>query len=324
MTQPPDSPDPGGTGEQPEQPPGARPSWAPPSWQQPSPTSAPPQGPASGEAASGSEVPPGPPAPASDAAPAPGPFGLPQTPSTPWSPSGSSGPSGSPASWGSSGSSGPSGPSGEVRAASTEPPSYVPTASGSASGTPGSPGAGAPPGSPPRWKAGVLAAAVAAAGLIGGVVGHELDRGSGPASTLAPVPAAGGNYVHWVQTGNLLYLAGKGPLAPEGKPRPTGKVGTEVTIEQAYQHARSVGLVLIAVLEEALGDLDRVSRVVKVLGMVNAAPDFGDQPKVINGYSDLMKDVFGEAGIGTRSAVGMGALPGGIAVEIEAIFQVKD
>ncbi|MBI1777174.1 MAG: RidA family protein [Proteobacteria bacterium] len=140
---------------------------------------------------------------------------------------------------------------------------------------------------------------------------------------LPPVPQAGGNYVHWVQTGNLLYLAGKGPLAPEGKPRPTGKVGTEVTIELAYQHARSVGLVLITVMKEALGDLDRVNRVVKVLGMVNAAPDFGDQPKVINGCSDLFVEVFGDKGRHARSAVGMGSLPSRITVEIEAIVEVK-
>jgi enamine deaminase RidA (YjgF/YER057c/UK114 family) len=140
---------------------------------------------------------------------------------------------------------------------------------------------------------------------------------------LPRVPAAGGNYVHWVQTGNLLFLAGKGPLAEPGKPRPTGKVGSEVTIEDAYRHARSVGLVLIAVLKEALGDLDRVSRVVKVLGMVNAAPDFGDQPKVINGCSDLFVEVFGDKGKHARSAVGMGSLPSRITVEIEAIVEVK-
>ena len=140
---------------------------------------------------------------------------------------------------------------------------------------------------------------------------------------LPPVPTAAGNYVHWVQTGNLMFLAGKGPLAPAGKPRPTGKVGSDVTIEQAYEHARSVGLVLIAVLKEALGDLDRVNRVVKVLGMVNAAPDFGDQPKVINGCSDLFVEVFGDKGRHARSAVGMGSLPGRITVEIEAIIEVK-
>jgi enamine deaminase RidA (YjgF/YER057c/UK114 family) len=139
--------------------------------------------------------------------------------------------------------------------------------------------------------------------------------------TLPPVPGAGGNYVHWVQTGNLLFLAGKGPLAVDGKV-PTGKVGAEISTEDAYGHARSVGLVLIAVMKEALGDLDRVSRVVKVLGMVNAAPDFGEQPKVINGCSDLLVEVFGDRGRHARSAVGMGSLPSRITVEIEAIVEV--
>ena len=88
--------------------------------------------------------------------------------------------------------------------------------------------------------------------------------------------------------------------------------------------ARQTGLAILATVRSHLGSLDQVVRLIKSLGMVNCTPDFGDQPKVINGYSDLMKDVFGDAGIGTRSAVGMGALPGGIAVEIEAIFQVKD
>jgi enamine deaminase RidA (YjgF/YER057c/UK114 family) len=88
--------------------------------------------------------------------------------------------------------------------------------------------------------------------------------------------------------------------------------------------ARQTGLAILATVKAHLGSLDRVVRLVKTLGMVNSTPDFGEQPKVINGFSDLMKDVFGEAGVGARSAVGMGALPGGIAVEIEAIFQVKD
>ncbi|MGE0714449.1 MAG: RidA family protein [Alphaproteobacteria bacterium] len=135
--------------------------------------------------------------------------------------------------------------------------------------------------------------------------------------TLPPVPKAAGNYVHAVRTGNLLFLAGKGP-----GPGATGKVGKDVTIEQAYGHAREVGLVLIAVLKEALGDLDKMQRVVKVLGMVNAVPEFGDQPKVINGCSDLFVEVFGEKGRHARSAVGMGSLPGQITVEIEAIFEV--
>jgi enamine deaminase RidA (YjgF/YER057c/UK114 family) len=126
-------------------------------------------------------------------------------------------------------------------------------------------------------------------------------------------------YVRYVQTGNLLYISGTGPSASA----PTGKVGSDLTIEQGYSVAREVGLQIIATVKDALGTLDRVTRVVKVLGMVNSAPDFGDQPKVINGCSDLMVEVFGDAGRHTRSAVGFVALPGQIAVEIEATFEVK-
>ena len=133
---------------------------------------------------------------------------------------------------------------------------------------------------------------------------------------LPEIPSAGGNYVHHVRTGNLLFLAGKGPGGARGK------VGGVVSVEDAYQHARTIGLVQIAVMKDALGDLDRVNRIVKVLGMVNGAPDFGDQPKVINGFSDLMVEVFGDKGRHARSAVGMGSLPNGITVEIEAIVEV--
>ena len=130
-----------------------------------------------------------------------------------------------------------------------------------------------------------------------------------------------GSYVHAKQTGNLLFLAGKGPGDAEGKML-VGKVGAGVTTEEAYQHARLTGLMLIAVMKDALGDLDRVTDIVKVLGMVNAAPDFTDHPKVINGCSDLFVEVFGERGRHARSAVGMGSLPGGIPVEIEVIVAV--
>ena len=131
------------------------------------------------------------------------------------------------------------------------------------------------------------------------------------------------NYVNAVRTGNLLYLAGKGPGLP-GKPLPTGKVGRDFTVEQAYVHARETGLSLIAVMKAELGDLDRVKRIVKVLGMVNAVPEFGRQPEVINGCSDLMVEVFGDRGRHARSAVGMGSLPRGIPVEIEVIVEVED
>jgi len=132
---------------------------------------------------------------------------------------------------------------------------------------------------------------------------------------LPRVPAPMGNYVHAVRTGNLLFLAGKGPGGV------TGKVGAGITVEEAYRHAREVGLVLIAVMRQELGSLDRVNRVVKVLGMVNAVPEFARQPAVINGCSDLFVEVFGEKGRHARSAVGMGSLPGGIPVEIEAIVE---
>src|SRR5437764_105361 len=131
------------------------------------------------------------------------------------------------------------------------------------------------------------------------------------------------NYVNAVRTGNLLYLAGKGPGLP-GMPMPSGKVGRDFTIEQAYEYARQTGLSLIAVMKAELGDLDRVKRIVKILGMVNATPEFGEQPEVINGCSDLFVTVFGDRGRHARSAVGMGSLPRGIPVEIEVIVEIED
>ncbi|PYN61043.1 MAG: hypothetical protein DMD92_05435, partial [Candidatus Rokuibacteriota bacterium] len=120
------------------------------------------------------------------------------------------------------------------------------------------------------------------------------------------------NYVGAVRVGNLLFVSGHGPDRTDGKPMARGKVGRELTVEQAYQVARTVGLALLATTRTQLGSLDKVKRVVKVLGMVNSADDFGDQPKVINGFSDLMVQVFGEAiGKHARSAVGMAALPMG-------------
>ena len=135
---------------------------------------------------------------------------------------------------------------------------------------------------------------------------------------LPPVPEPAGNYVHAVRTGNLLFLAGKGPGGV------TGKVGAGISVEEAYRHARATGLVLIAVMRRELGALDRVKRIVKVLGMVNAVPEFGQQPGVIDGCSDLFVEVFGDRGRHARSAVGMGSLPGGIPVEIEVIVEVAD
>lgn len=126
-------------------------------------------------------------------------------------------------------------------------------------------------------------------------------------------------YVRWVQTGNLLFISGTGP----SDNAPTGKLGADLTLEQGYAAAREVGLQIIATVKAAVGDLDRVNRVVKILGMVNSAPAFGDQPKVINGCSDLMVEVFGEKGRHSRSAVGFVALPSQIPVEIEATFEIS-
>ena len=144
-------------------------------------------------------------------------------------------------------------------------------------------------------------------------LGIELVKATGPMA----------NYVNAVRAGNLLFLAGKGPGLP-GQPLPSGKVGRDFTIEQGYEYARETGLNLIAVMKAELGDLDKVKRIVKVLGMVNATPEFGHQPEVINGCSDLMVEVFGERGRHARSAVGMGSLPRGIPVEIEVIVEVED
>ena len=133
------------------------------------------------------------------------------------------------------------------------------------------------------------------------------------------------NYVSAVRTGNLLFLSGHGPVrGKDNTPSVTGKVGKELTLEQGYQVAREVGLNLLASTRTALGSLDKVKRVVKVLGMVNSADGFQEQPKVINGFSDLMVEVFGEAiGKHARSAVGMAELPMGIPVEIEMILEVE-
>jgi enamine deaminase RidA (YjgF/YER057c/UK114 family) len=120
------------------------------------------------------------------------------------------------------------------------------------------------------------------------------------------------------RAGNLLFLSGRGPGG-----NVSGKVGEAFTVEQAYQHARSVGLGLIAVMKQELGDLDRVKGIPEVLGMVNAVPTFTDHPKVMNGCSDLLVEVFGDAGKHARSAVGMGSLPNQIPVEIELVALVE-
>ncbi|MDX2039430.1 MAG: RidA family protein [Isosphaeraceae bacterium] len=141
--------------------------------------------------------------------------------------------------------------------------------------------------------------------------------------TLPPAPKPVATYLTAVRHGNLLYVSGHGPLRPDGTMH-TGRLGDNLDIEGGQAAARQTGLAILATLRSHLGTLDKVVRLIKVLGMVNSAPDFGDQPKVINGFSDLMVEVFGESGRAARSAVGMGALPGGIAVEIEAIFEIRD
>ena len=136
----------------------------------------------------------------------------------------------------------------------------------------------------------------------------------------APQPVA--IYRPAVQVGNLLFVSGHGPNRADGT-QITGKVGVELTAEEAKEAARVTGLCILSTVRNSLGSLDRVVRVVKVLGMVNATPDFGEQPQVINGFSELMMEVFGDPGKGARSAVGMGSLPGNIPVEVEAIFEVE-
>ncbi|MCL6554056.1 MAG: RidA family protein [Firmicutes bacterium] len=138
---------------------------------------------------------------------------------------------------------------------------------------------------------------------------------------LPPPPAPVANYVRTVRTGNLLFVSGHGPHR-DGALVYTGKVGRDLTVEQGYEAARLVALNCLASVKEALGDLDRVTRIVKVLGMVNCTPEFDRQPEVINGCSDLLVALYGEAGRHARSAVGMGALPRNIAVEIEMVLEV--
>jgi enamine deaminase RidA (YjgF/YER057c/UK114 family) len=132
------------------------------------------------------------------------------------------------------------------------------------------------------------------------------------------------NFVKWVRSGNMLYLSGHGSCgAPTAVDR--GKLGKDLTVDQGYEAAKRVAICMLATINDATGgDLAKVKRVVKVLGMVNSAPDFYDQPKVINGCSDLLTQVFGEKGKHARSAVGMAALPGNIAVEIEMVVELEE
>lgn len=137
----------------------------------------------------------------------------------------------------------------------------------------------------------------------------------------ASAPVA--NYVNAVRVGNILFLAGKGPNLPEGG-FVTGKLGQDLTVEQGRDAARLVGIQQLAVLKSELGDLNKVKRIIKVLGLVNSSNDFTQQPQVVNGFSDLMVEVFGEKGKHARSAVGTNSLPMNIAVEVELIVEVED
>ena len=139
---------------------------------------------------------------------------------------------------------------------------------------------------------------------------------------LPRVPSPVANYVSYRIAGNVLYLAGQGPRRADGA-QLTGKLGAEISVDEGYRRARLVGLQLLATTRTALGSLDRVDFVVKMLCMVNAVPDFRDHPKVANGMSDLFVEVFGDAGKHARSAVGMGSLPNQISVEIEGVLAIK-
>jgi enamine deaminase RidA (YjgF/YER057c/UK114 family) len=141
--------------------------------------------------------------------------------------------------------------------------------------------------------------------------------------TLPPAPKAMAVYSTAVRTGNLLFVSGHGPYQADGS-LIKGRLGAGMDVEAGQHAARVTGLAILATLKSHLGSLDRVVKPVKVLGMVNCTPEFEDHPAVINGFSNLMVDVFGDAGRSARSAVGMPSLPNGIAVEIEAIFEVRD
>ena len=144
-------------------------------------------------------------------------------------------------------------------------------------------------------------------------LGLELPAPQVPAGTYMPV----------VQVGNMIYVSGHGPLRADGA-QIQGRVGDDLTVDEGYEAARVVGLCVLSTIKNYLGSLDRVQRLVKALVMVNATPDFQKHPKVINGFSDLMVEVFGEHGRGARSAVGMGSLPFNIAVEVEVILQISE
>lgn len=141
---------------------------------------------------------------------------------------------------------------------------------------------------------------------------------------LPPAPQPVATYVPAVVVGNMLYVAGHTPRRPDGSPGYQGKVGEDFTVEEAYEAARVSGINILSTVRNTLGSLDRVVRLVRTFGMVNAVPNFGQHPQVINGCSDLLVEIFGpDAGKGTRAAVGMGSLPFGMAVEIETFWEIR-
>ena len=148
------------------------------------------------------------------------------------------------------------------------------------------------------------------------------DRLNALGLDLVTPPTPIGNFRNFVRCGSLLFISGQGPLEADGTLH-KGKVGRDVDVATAYQHARLTGLNLLSVMSEGIGDLGQVKQIVKLLGFVNAIPEFADHPKVINGCSDLFVDVFGDIGIHARSAIGVGSLPNNITVEIEAIVEIQ-
>ncbi|MEO3388116.1 RidA family protein [Mesorhizobium sp. CAU 1741] len=161
------------------------------------------------------------------------------------------------------------------------------------------------------------------------IADHDAPETDAPADRLSrlgivvpPPPPPIANFLTHVLEGDLLFLSGQGPRESDGHLH-IGKVGLDVSVEDAYAHARLTGINLLAVMQASLGDLRRVKRIVKLFGMVNATPDFADHPLVINGCSDLFIEVFGQRGHHARSAVGMGSLPGNITVEIEVIVAIE-
>lgn len=162
------------------------------------------------------------------------------------------------------------------------------------------------------------------------IVDHQEPAEASPEDRLArlgivipPPPPPIANFLTHVREGNLVFLSGQGPREANGYLH-TGKVGADVNVDEAYAHARLTGINLLSVLRDVLGDLGRIKRIVKLLGMVNAVPEFADHPAVINGCSDLFVKVLGDRGEHARSAVGVGSLPGNITVEIEAVVAVYD